>query len=1219
MINIKSILDKMNIGVCVISKNYDMEYINPYFESIFGPIEGRKCFEYFHQRDAECNWCKNEKVWKGEKPKWEWLNPQNQRYYEIFETLIENQNGTQSKLEVFHDITDYRRLLERLSDSLQFNTEVINCSETGIIVYDKEFRYILWNKFMEKLTGFSEKDVIGKNALDIFPHLKKEGIDILLQKALQGETVTSPDTRFYSPKTNNKGWVTGSYSPHKNSKGEIIGVIASVRNISIRKELELKTEHLNKVLLAIRNVNQLIVKEKNIDIQIKHTTDLLIETRGYSSVLIILTDNKNNFYKYAAAGLDNSTEILNEGLKKGLLTDCYKKINEHQGILHLSPDIRLCKDCIIHTVYPEDDLLCTVLKVDDKDYGYMIVSLPGQLGVSEDEQSLFAEVAGDIAFALYSIELETDKNTALSNLKKTEEKYRNIYENAIEGIYQSRPEGTYINVNPAFASILGYDSPVDLISSITNIGKQLYAIPEDREKLKEILKNKKVVKNFETQAKRKDGSIIWVSIDAVLIEDEHNKLSYFQGALIDINSRKKAEEDILMNDERMQTLLDILQYQYKSKQDFLNFALEEIINVTGSEIGYIFDYYDERKELVINTWSENVQKSYNIKDYPTVYKLEDTGILGEAVRQRKPIIINNFKAKHPLKKDPESHSVIHNYITTPVFNGTQIVAVVGLANKKSDYTQTDVLQLSLIMDAVWKVVERLKSEEALKNSEAKYKNIINNSIAGVYIQQENIIKFCNNRYASIFGYSSIEEALGINIKDTIFEEDLKLVDEHIQKRLTGTEEDSHYEFRGLKKDGTIFYCEVLGNKIMLDGNPAIQGMLIDVTKRKQAEADLIKAKAKAEEMIRLKNNFLSNMSHELRTPLNGIIGFAELIKSNIADNKIREWIDIVEFSSQRLMETLDLILNLSKLEAEKVINNPTLIIVSDVVNDVYKFYKNAADKKNLSLITKIKEPGIEVSIDERLLREVLMNLVNNAIKYTKIGSVTIDITNDDKNIIFNIIDTGIGIAYEMQEVIFEEFRQESEGLSRNFDGTGLGLSITKRFVELMKGNISVKSHPGKGSVFTVRLPITTCIAAPANTTEKKPTKEYISESKTKSSKTVLIVENDYSNLLLTQTFLEEYYEFDSAVNAGDAIEMAKKIKYDFILMDINLGAGINGIQAANIIKSFKGYDKVPIIAITAFVMPGDKEEFLASGCSHYLAKPFSRKQIISLLKELEND
>jgi PAS domain S-box-containing protein len=394
--------------------------------------------------------------------------------------------------------------------------------------------------------------------------------------------------------------------------------------------------------------------------------------------------------------------------------------------------------------------------------------------------------------------------------------------------------------------------------------------------------------------------------------------------------------------------------------------------------------------------------------------------------------------------------------------------------------------------------------------------------------------------------------------------------------------------------------------------------------RTQAEVELIKAKEKAEEVNRLKTNFLANMSHELRTPMVGILGYTEILKEEIANPELKEMSNEVFNSANRLLDTLNLILDLSKIEANKSEIKPTEINVGDITVNQVKCFEELARKKNLHLKTIMVDEHIFSLLDERIYRQVINNLVSNAIKFTDKGSITIivdkKLSGSKKRAVITVIDSGIGVPQESQQIIFEEFRQVSEGLDRVFEGSGLGLSITKRFVELMDGDISVESEVEKGSVFKVSFPL--CREEEMN----RDTKTTIEEEKIlqtnldKNMKDqlpeVLLVEDDPSNTSVIEYFLADVCNLDTANTGEQALEMTSKKQYSAILMDIDLGRGISGIEATKRIRKLVGYENLPIVAVTALAMKGQKELFLSEGCSHYISKPFESKTFVSLIKEI---
>ena len=519
-------------------------------------------------------------------------------------------------------------------------------------------------------------------------------------------------------------------------------------------------------------------------------------------------------------------------------------------------------------------------------------------------------------------------------------------------------------------------------------------------------------------------------------------------------------------------------------------------------------------------------------------------------------------------------------------------------------------------------LEKEKAQRDLIESEYKYRTLIDNLSVGVYqVEPSGKLLQVNPAFLKIMGYYNTDVDLSEEMsKHSAWE---FYPDPQIRKDfLTAVKENGEVKnvemqmFNYVKK--LIWVNVAAKGRFDNDGNLLwVDGVLEDISIRKAAEIQLIKAKEKAEEASRVKSSFLANMSHEIRTPLNGILGFTEILKEDINDKEQLHCVNVIEKSGKRLLETLDLILNFSKLEAESVTALYKEVNIINIVKDVMNSFEEMAKSKDLYLQKEISVNKLTAHIDERFLMHVLNNLLKNAIVYTKKGGITLSLDANTENMIFKVKDTGIGIVKEKQKIVFEPFRQESEGYGRNFEGTGLGLSIAKRFVEMMKGSIEVESEIGKGSTFTVTIPLTN-----KGELRKKDRIKYNEELKSspqissKQKKAVLIVENDEDNLLFAVSVLKKHFEIDTAVEGYEAIDKAQRKVYDIILMDINLGKGIDGIQTVKEIRKLKGYEATPIVALTAYTRYGDKEEFLEGGCTHYLGKPFKSKQLLDLCQDI---
>lgn len=362
------------------------------------------------------------------------------------------------------------------------------------------------------------------------------------------------------------------------------------------------------------------------------------------------------------------------------------------------------------------------------------------------------------------------------------------------------------------------------------------------------------------------------------------------------------------------------------------------------------------------------------------------------------------------------------------------------------------------------------------------------------------------------------------------------------------------------------------------------------------------------------------MSHELRTPMIGILGYSDLLINELIEDKQKKMAIAIHDSGQRLIDTLNMILDLSRLEANKQNIDYQVVNINALVKNVTFHFEAAAGKKKLFLKTSLPSFDVIGRTDPRMLRDVLNNLINNAIKFTKNGGVFISLEVFHRDFILSIKDTGIGIPEDSIGIIFEEFRQVSEGLGRGFQGTGLGLTICKKYVELLGGQISVKSTPSEGSEFICQIPLFSSASDDEEIISKeikqsKTIQIEVESTESSNDKKILIVEDDMTSRDVIALFLKNLYKITFAEDGIKAIGLAEDQHFDLILMDINLGSGITGIEVMERIRKIVGYENTPMIAATAFAMLGDREKFLSIGFNHYISKPYLKTQLLKLISE----
>jgi PAS domain S-box-containing protein len=511
--------------------------------------------------------------------------------------------------------------------------------------------------------------------------------------------------------------------------------------------------------------------------------------------------------------------------------------------------------------------------------------------------------------------------------KQAEERYKSIFENAVEGLYQSTPEGQFLTANPAMARILGYDSPESLLNERTNINIQGYADPHGRDDFMQKMEKFGSVTGYEYQAARREGSSVWVSENARLMTDANGK-KYYEGSLVDITDRKLAEMNLIAAKEKAE------------------------------------------------------------------------------------------KIQHELQQKNMELSERNSFIQT--------------------------------------VLDNLPIGIAL--------NTINDGAA----------KYMNRKFEEIYGWSSAEITSVPSFFECVYpapDYRKELMDKVLADIQSGDPERMRWDDLAIThKDGSIHWINAV-NIPLIEQNTMVS-TVTDITDLHKSKTELIAAKEKAEESDRLKSAFLANMSHEIRTPLNSIIGFSELLHDPFySDEQQAEFANYIKENGNYLLTIISDIMDFSKIESGQVCIHKKKFLVNNVVGKLYNEFVFKTKEKDIELEMALPDNDIQLIADEERLRQVLTNLLGNAIKFTSKGFVRLGAQIIGKNVQFHVSDTGIGIQAEYQEKIFERFWQVDSSKSRKYGGNGLGLAISKSLVELQGGKIWLESEPGKGSVFYFELPL----------------------------------------------------------------------------------------------------------------------------------------------------
>ncbi len=397
-------------------------------------------------------------------------------------------------------------------------------------------------------------------------------------------------------------------------------------------------------------------------------------------------------------------------------------------------------------------------------------------------------------------------------------------------------------------------------------------------------------------------------------------------------------------------------------------------------------------------------------------------------------------------------------------------------------------------------------------------------------------------------------------------------------------------------------------------------IIYDITKSDLYRKKLADEKSRAEKLAKIKEDFLANMSHEIRTPLTAILGYSERLQKEKLDEKQNLYVKAINTSAGHLLSIVNDILDLTKIETGHLRFEKINFIPSQIISEVCEALKLKADEKNLVLDYSIDKIKNTVLLGDPLrLKQVLFNILGNAIKFTGQGSVTVkpklipqnNFPNRIANLKIEIMDTGIGIPQEKISELFTEFAQADSSISRKFGGSGLGLSISKRIVEYQDGNIEVKSEEDKGSTFIITIPYEV-VEIKAPILEKKITSS--ANSNLSGMKILLAEDVEINRELQTQILKEAGAIVDSAVDGREAIEKLKRNSYDFVLMDVQM-PGTSGIEAIREIRNVM-HLPIPVIALTANVMQDDIDRYLREGFNGYITKPFKEVELIEKILQV---
>ncbi len=801
------------------------------------------------------------------------------------------------------------------------------------------------------------------------------------------------------------------------------------------------------------------------------------------------------------------------------------------------------------------------------------------------------------------------------------EMYRFFFEEFNDALFvvELAPRGKILEVNKTACEKLGY--------------KKEELIGYTMDKISNYLPNNETIKQFRLKKKniietihiRKDGTEIPVELNGTIVQ--YNNQEAVLAMARDISLRKQNEQKIIEQSKYNALRADVWELasdKSLSEKKLINKALNLIGPVLDvSRVCYnVID--GDNQHCILEWCEEGVKTSIGSKMPNFILKhLMNKGIIELNQKQVLEHMPKNIRTiSKPVINGLQKSLDLDTVIFIPCYIGEKIEGSISIdvCKKKENkplWTKERKELIHELVRVIAQTIEQKRIEKELEKSEEKYRELGELLPQTIFeIDIEGNFLYANQFGLNFFGYTEKNISDGINISALLNKNEHKKAVENIHY-IVKNEEIHSYEYLMKKKNGTTFPGLVISRPIIQDNKTiGLRGIVVDLTNQKKTEKEYFEAKNKAEESDQLKSAFLANMSHEIRTPLNAILGMSDLLKEeDISNEEKNQYTKIIRERGTDLLHLINDIIDISKIEANQIRIEPEQCSVNSIIYELFTYYnveKEKNEKDNIQIVTSLTFDDADSFIiaDSTRLKQVLSNLLSNALKYTDKGIITIGYKQKRDIIEFFVKDTGIGISKEQQAIIFERFRQLDNNDTRPLGGTGLGLSISSKLAELMGGNITVKSEPNKGSVFTLTIPYKPAKAKNTDTEKNTAAQEH----KDWSDKKILIVEDDNFSFQYLEAILKPTnIQIIHAIDGKTAIDICNSQEdIGLILMDIQLPEK-DGLTTTREIK--KTRKDLHVIAQTAYAMEEDRARSFRAGCSDYISKPIDKRAMLSIISK----
>jgi PAS domain S-box-containing protein len=805
----------------------------------------------------------------------------------------------------------------------------------------------------------------------------------------------------------------------------------------------------------------------------------------------------------------------------------------------------------------------------------------------------------------------TERRKAEEALKESEERWQFALEGAGDGLWDWNAQTGTVYFSRQWKEMIGY-ADEDIGDSVEEWDARIH--PDDRDavhaRLNDHLEGGSSVYTSQYRFRCKDGTYKWILDRGKVVRwTEDGRPLRVIGTHTDITEHKRTEERLRLDESRTETLLKLNQMGDRPLEEITAFTLEESIRLTKSAIGYLAFLNDDESILTMHSWSRRAMKECRIQDKPVSYPLETTGIWGDPVRERKPIITNDYPAPGVARRGyPHGHVEVRRHLGVPVFDGESIVAVIGVGNKEEEYGESDINQLQLMAQGMIRLLKEKAAQEALSVSESRLRAVIDSARDAIFIKgRDHRYIVANRAMSELFGVP-MERILGATDRDLFPDEaadHIEKVDRRVFQGETIEEEMARpvtaavYVFHTIKVPLRNDRGEITG----------LCGIARDITERKHLESQLLQS-----QKMEAVGTLAGGVAHDFNNLLSAIMGYASLLQMKMdKDNPLYSYASQILVSSEKAANLTQSLLAFSR----KQVINLKPVVINDTVEKLHRLLERLIPEDVEFKIQRNSE-RLVVMADPGQLDQVVMNLVTNARDAMPRGgklTITVDratVGNEfltthgygkaGEYALIAISDTGIGMDSKVLEKIFEPFFT-TKGVGR---GTGLGLAIVYGIIKQHNGYIDVTSRPGQGSVFCVYLPLVWL----------EPAEEEESAAIIGGTETILIAEDNADLCQLSVQVLEDHgYTVLAAKDGAMAVETFRRHRDEIslIILDVVMPR-MNGKEACEAIRLID--PSVRVIFTSGYTDDIIQEKGMLNEEYDFLGKPITPATLLRKIREV---